>query len=388
MPRPRGQDRIHQRSPHGRAQNLEPSFEQAPRIEGLPRRTFTHSHLHPEPCPPRALSTQSYISHSDRKPTMNRTLSPVHRIYRPTIALPGARLVLAAIACVLLTSACAQHAKQGPKPMLHGIVGQQLVGLDPSLGVGATLLTSPALLDLGALTYAADCDCFYAVVGSTHDPVIMRLDPRTGITSQVAEVRVPDLHLSRVEALAWNPEQGLLYAAGGASTFASNRLLSVDPSTGKVKDLGLIEGTVQGEADALTFAGGKLLAIDSAAQISQLYALDLRPGRVRARPLGSPFAGDILDMEYDPDRSLLLAVEATAGRLLTLDLEGRLQADGDPTTANGAAGPHLSGLALVRGRQLVPTSIFGDGFESGTIHLWSDARQGQEKEGQEKEGQE
>lgn len=289
-----------------------------------------------------------------------------HLLFRPVVGV---------LLGVLLTTACSQHSNRSQPPRLHGIVGQQLVGLDASYGVGAALLTSPSLLDLGALTYAADCDCFYAVVGSTHDPVIMRLDPRTGAADQVAEMRLPDLNLNRVEALAWNPDQQLLYAAGGVSTFASNRLLSVDPKTGQVKDLGFIKGTVQGEADALAFAGGKLLAVDSAAQSSQLYALDLGPNRVQARALGSPFPGTVMDMEYDPDRSLLLAVEAVAGQLLTFDLQGRLLDGNGTPTASPEDGLRLTGLALVRGRHLVPTAIFMDGFESGTVSLWSGAQQ-------------
>ncbi len=304
---------------------------------------------------------------------MNRNASNPKTPHHQSIAL----VVTAALLSALLASACSQNSSRGNPPLLHGIVGQQLVALDPSRGAGAALLTSPALLDLGALTYAADCDCFYAVVGSTHDPVIMRLDPRTGAADQVAEMRLPDLNLNRVEALAWNPDQELLYAAGGVSTFASNRLFSVDPKTGQVKDLGPIEGTVQGEADALTFAGGKLLAVDSAVQVSQLYALDLRPGRVQARALGAPFPGTVLDMEYDPDRSLLLAVEAVAGQLLTFDLQGRLQDDGG-NQATAPQGSRLTGLALVRGRHLVPTAIFIDGFESGTMSLWSDSQQDQD----------
>lgn len=278
---------------------------------------------------------------------------------------------LGAVFGLLLLTSCSQQTGVETQHPLHGIVGQQLVALDDSMGVAAELLTSPTLTDLGALTYAADCDCFYAVVDSTHDPVLMRLDRRTGEVEKVTPLVLPDLVLNRVEALAWNSQEGLLYGAGGFSTFASNRLFSVDPSNRRIRDLGPIKGTYQNEADALAFAGGKLLAIDSAAQTSQLYTLEVQRRRVRARALGKPFTGTVVDMEFDPDRTLLLAVEASAGRLLTFDMDGRPLTPGDGTTAEG-----LSGLALVKKRHLVPTMIFSDGFESGTALLWS-AQEGQ-----------
>lgn len=279
----------------------------------------------------------------------------------------GTKYLAFAVLSLILVTGCSRNQEITTGHALHAVIGQQLVALDSSHGVAAELLTSPQINDLGALTYAADCDCFYAVVDSTQRPTLVRLDRRSGEIKKITPLRLPDLAMNRVEALAWNPQENLLYAAGGVSAFASNRLFSVDPQTRRIRDLGPIKGTTQNEADALAFAQGRLLAIDSAAQMSQLFSFELLPERVRARPLGQPFAGTVTDMEFDPERSLLLAVEGSTGRLLTLNLEGIPQATQDGETEIG-----MSALAMVHNRHLVPTQIFADGFESGTLSLWSD----------------
>lgn len=289
------------------------------------------------------------------------------RILSPRRLFPLSILLLAG-----LLGACAGQSAPQTSPAeafpWHGVSGQKLLALDTSQGITLERLESETLQDVGSLTYASDCNCFYAVVESTTLPALVRIEPETGEVTRITRLRLKGLRMSRVEALTWNPRDGRLYAAGGESTFASHRVFSIDPVSRSLEDYGDVEGTMQKDIDALTVAGAQILAVDGAAGSSQLYRLEMRPGRVKAHPVGKQFRGSVVDLEFDAETQRVVAVTQD-GRLLTVDLEGNMLAQ------TGGLAKGLSAVAFVGAAEThAPDALFSDGFESGTLSLWSDHR--------------
>ncbi len=268
----------------------------------------------------------------------------------------------------LLLGACAGQPAPQTSPVesfpWHGVSGQKLLALDTSQGIALERLQSEILQDVGALTYAADCDCFYAVVHSTTLPALARIELDSGEVTRITRLRLRGLRMSRVEALTWNPRDGQLYAAGGKSTFASHRVFSIDPVSRSIEDYGDVDGTMQGDIDALTVAGAQILAVDGAAGSSQLYRLEMRPGRVKAHALGKQFNGSVVDLEFDAERQVVVAV-TTDGRLLAVDLAGKMLAQ------TGGLSKGLSAVAFVGAPEVHSDILFADGFESGDVAQWS-----------------
>lgn len=141
----------------------------------------------------------------------------------------------------------------------------------------------------------------------------------------------------------------------------SDRLLRLDGATGQATEIARIQGTIQGDVDALVFVGATLFAVDAAAGHSTLYRIDKQSGVATA--LGGRFDGTVIDLAFDPEtRRLLAAVEGDA-RLVAIELE-----DGLVTEIGSEIDAPIKALAFQRA---IPTGLLQDDFESGDLSSWS-----------------
>lgn len=263
----------------------------------------------------------------------------------------------------------------GPRPPAEpevqwiGVSGDHVLAFDATQDAVATLVsTSDELRDVGALTYDRSTRTLYAVTDHTRMPRLVALDRETGVATVVGPIVIPGdrARLSRVEGLAFNAEDGRLYAAGGTSSFASNRLLMVDPATGKARELARVQGTLQNEIDAMTFAGGELYATDGVAGATALYQIDLETGEATAQ--GEQFPQNPTDLGFHPDARRLLGTLALRRELVVLTLGGEATELGPTHGELDFGGVPMSALAFTG----TPGSslLFNDGFESGDLSAW------------------
>jgi DNA-binding beta-propeller fold protein YncE len=242
-----------------------------------------------------------------------------------------------------------------PEPGLYAITIGRLV----KIGDPRELAPSPALTRIAAMTYDPATRRLYAVTNTQSQPRLIAVNPTTGEAEVIAPIESPDLKLKLVESLTVDPRSGTLFAAGGDSTFASNVLLTVDPATGRARQVAQIRGTIQREVDAMTFVDTTIFSIDGAGNSSALYRLDPQLGQ--ATRVATPFPRTVSDLAFDPASRRLYAVQSPDGRLLTISLDGQ-QVDVMPAPAGG-----LSAVAVIPD---VKASLFADGFESGDASAW------------------
>lgn len=271
------------------------------------------------------------------------------------------RKALQLLVVALVLGACATTSKIGrpPEPAagVYGIDHGKLVAVNGSSDTAG----AEALGNIGAMTYDPEARRFYAIASEPNQPGLIAVDPSTGEATAIGPIETTGVNLTLVEGLAFDPLSSTLYAAGGASTFASNILLTVDVATGKAQQVARIRGTIQDEVDAMTFVDGVLYAFDGAGNSSALYRLDLDTGQ--ATRISKPFAGTVADMAFDPAGRRLLGVQGSDGRLLSISLDGEGIQE-LPTSAES-----LTALAIIPDSS--GGSLFNDSFESGDASAWS-----------------
>lgn len=276
-------------------------------------------------------------------------------------------LTLAALALAIGGCASGGGRPAAPPAKLYAVAGSQLLRLDPDTGAATPVAEIAGLDDLGALTYDPGLDSFYAVVDATTEPRLVAIARATGEVLEIGPLAVSGRPLTRAEALAWNLSDGRLYAAAGRKSFASNRLLEVDPTTGGASDVANVQGTTQDDVDGLVFVGSVLYAVDATVSSSTLFTLDLETGEAAATDV--VFEAKVADLAYDPDSRQLFAAAEGRRELLVLSLDGGAVRTLTPAaTAEGEAGAAaIAGLAFVR----TARGLMVDDFESGSLSSWS-----------------
>ncbi len=289
----------------------------------------------------------------------NLRRSSVWRDARRLLPAAGALLLCA---CATSTTTGGLRSS-GSAAGVYGIAGDRLLTLGevPGFAPPAGGQSKPVeLSDVGAMTYDPGTRRFYAIADASSKPRLIAVDPATGEATAIGPVETPGLKITIADAIAVDPRDGTLYAAGGKSTFASNVLLRVDPETGAAEQVGPIRGTIQDEIDAMAFAGGELYAVDGGGNSSALYRLDTGTGQ--ASRIGEPFAGAVTDVAFDPISQRLIGAQGTSGSLLSISLKS-------------ATVSELQATAPVTAVAVIPlaasASLFEDGFESGDSSAWS-----------------
>ena len=275
-------------------------------------------------------------------------------------------LIIAGLLGACATSTGSRWGKpKEPATGLYGVADGKLV----YLGDSEQNLKDAAEIDsVSALTYDPTAKQFYALAGAKSQPRLVALDPATGAVSAIGLLTLPDLRLTLADALAFDPKSGMLYAAGGRSTFASNVLLTVDPATGEAQQIGPIQGTAQSEADAMAFVDGTLYAIDSSGKTSTLYRIDTDTGE--ATRVGESFGKSVTDLAFDATTRRLIGAQSD-GPPLTISLDA--ENIGEMPDTAGAA----TALAIIP--KADDASLFADSFETGDASAWTrrpDQRQG------------
>ncbi len=277
--------------------------------------------------------------------------------------------ILCLVALSLLAVGCASLGKRRdttPEIELVGVSGSHVLAVGAADGAATLIGSTEELRDVGALTYDRASGTLYGVNDHTRLPTLITIDLATGEATVIGPIAPPRSKLTRVEGLAFNPVDGTLYAAGGKSAFASNRLLRVDPATGAAHELARVSGTLQNEIDAMAFADGVLYATDGVAGSTVLYRID--PATGEATALGEPFTQNVTDMDYYPDIYRLFGTIGARRQLVILNLggeatelgptHGELDFEGAPMTALAFTG--TPGASVV----------FADGFETGDLSKW------------------
>ncbi len=242
---------------------------------------------------------------------------------------------------------------------LYGITDGRLLGLSRGSKLKGEGNAAEKLEDVSSMAYSAKSRRFFAIADASSQPRLVAFDPASGESISIGPIEVPDLDLTLAEALAFNPKDGQLYAAGGDSAFASDVLLVVDPATGQARQIAGIRGTIQNEIDAMTFVGDVLYAIDGAGQSAALYRIDSETGE--ALRVSEPFTAAVTDLAFDIARNRLIAAQGSQGPLLAISLDGQKIDDLPNKTSE------VTAVALVP----IKPSLFEDGFESGDTSAWT-----------------
>ncbi len=206
-------------------------------------------------------------------------------------------------------------------PVLFGAIGNHIVTVNQGTGEAEELGTTPSYSGLEAMTYHADRGTMYGIVDGATDPKLARIDRGSGQATVIGPIDIasPFLDLHLAEALAFNPADGKLYAAGsefgvpqGASK--SDRLVTVDPATGSATMIAFFSGVE--EADAMDFAGGTLYVSNTAPPQTFLYAVD--PATAIATLIGEVGFNHVADVAYNADTDVLYGTAHTDRLLIRI----------------------------------------------------------------------
>lgn len=248
---------------------------------------------------------------------------------------------------------------------LFGVAGDHFVSIDAVTGLATELTTSPDLWEVGALTYDPASHTFYAVAHSATDPELIAIDRDSGDVRKIGPIDMPTLDLTLVEGLAFDPVDGILYATGSRSRFASERLLTLDVANGEAHMIGKILGTPQNDVDALVAIGGKLYGVDTAGNSGAVYEIDKRDARASLQPRRFPRA--ITDLAFEPEGRRLLATVDGTHLLLSMATNGQVSDLGPTHSEAGLGGWPISAIACID----PATGLFDDDFESGDLASWT-----------------
>lgn len=215
---------------------------------------------------------------------------------------------------------------------LFGIIGDHLVSVDKLTGDATDIGTTCGFSELRELTWHENLGKLYGVADPFTDPKLVCIDRNSGQATLVAPIDITaptfvDVRL--MEALAYNPVDGLLYGAVNnlpvPLSFSSNRLITIDPLTGNATQIAFISGTVQNEADDIFFVNGIPNSIDgnSVSNYSQ-YTLNLTTGEAT------------LIAQSNTSSAQSFAYDASTQTLFACSWDNLHQLAGiDPSTAQG-----------------------------------------------------
>lgn len=195
--------------------------------------------------------------------------------------LEGFLQVLAVIILLLLSkNAISQNYT------LYAIIGNNLAVIDQTTG-DATLVAplSGSFADFSGLTYHVGLNKLLAITDRKTDPRLIEIDIITGAVSVLGSVDIqsPFMDLKLLEAMEYNPSDGILYGAGYELTttnnwFSSRRLISINPTNGNANFISDISGTCQDEADSFAFSALGTYSLDGCSTSVRLYSIDLITG--------------------------------------------------------------------------------------------------------------
>lgn len=243
----------------------------------------------------------------------------------------------------------------GPSSRLLGIATSHLsphgtlVELDPTTGEATELhQIGTDLRRAVGMTYAPDLLSVYAVAKSISAPELIRIDPATGEVELVGTIEIADRRgepLALIDALAYNPCDGYLYATGGFVLSFSDLLLRVHPTRAVAEIVGSMRDP--DDVDLLEFVDCELLGGDAftGAVVTTLYWIDLTTAEAR-RAMAVSFIVD--GLAWDPVEGGLMATTSRDRTVLRLDLDAAgSKVVGQSHTEADYDGKQISALTFV-----------------------------------------
>lgn len=252
---------------------------------------------------------------------------------------------------------------------IYGIIGNQLAEIDPETGIASPIATlSGGYSDLSGLTYDPVLDKLFIVAHARSNPLLLSIERRSGQMTLVGAIDQvsPAIDFRLIEAMAYNPEDGKLYAAGYEQTvdqgwFFSRRLMQVDPLTGKATVVASITGTCHDEADALAFAFTSnvkysLDVCQTTHSFTGLYSIDLSSGVSSLIGYNSLPGGATLGVH--PQTGKLYAVAPGERKLYcVMTATGAVSLIGPTHAADSFNGNLLTEVVFAPARQQPPVAI-------------------------------
>lgn len=225
------------------------------------------------------------------------------------------RLLLFFLVLLFVSNAKAQST-------LFAIIGDKLVNIDPTTAETTVLTTiTPGFESFSGMTYHADLDMIFLVADRTVDPRLVSLDRCTGEMTEIGPIDLKNVDIKLIEAMEYNPNDGLLYAAGQdtppPANFFSPRLMVVDPATGNATQVASITGTCQSESDGFAFTTGATYTFDGCPDPESLYTIDLATGTTSF--IGSNGVQGTSQVTIDPVSGILYTVNPATQQLFSID---------------------------------------------------------------------
>jgi hypothetical protein len=205
---------------------------------------------------------------------------------------------------------------------LYAIIGDKLVNINPNTAETTELTAiSPGFENFSGMTYHADLDMIFMVADRAEDPRLISLDRCTGEMTEVGPIDLKNVDIKLIEAMEYNPNDGLLYAAGQdtppPANFFSPRLMVVDPATGNATQVASITGTCQNESDGFAFTTGATYTFDGCPDPESLYTIDLATGTTSF--IGSNGVQGTSQVTVDPATGTLYTVNPATQQLFSID---------------------------------------------------------------------
>lgn len=180
------------------------------------------------------------------------------------------------------------HPSYSQDYVLYALIGDYLASVDPATGEATEIAKlTPGFSNFAGLTFDQNINELLVVVDRNTNPRLASIDRCTGEIEVIGFIdqQEPFLDFKVVESMEYNPDDGLLYAAGyelnaEQNWFYSRRLMTVDPLTGDATVIATISGTCQDDADAFAFAfsNGVKYVMDGCPSPISLYSVDLTNG--------------------------------------------------------------------------------------------------------------
>ena len=239
------------------------------------------------------------------------------------------------IAALVFLPSAGRASSGGTTYSLLATIGERLVSVDKLSGV-ATEIGPTTGYTITELAYDRHAQILYGIANAFLDPLLITIDPVTALVTPIGPVDLPGMDLDMIEALAFNPLDGLLYAAASEfgpfhdpSDYRSEKLVTVDPSTLVPGTPVLatfranITGTLQNEADEFEFVNGVLYTHDGNGDDKhRMYWVDPQTAQ-----------GTLVGQTPKVDDAYGLSLDAAAGTLYAFRRDNRQLTIMDTATA-------------------------------------------------------
>ena len=237
---------------------------------------------------------------------------------------------------------------------LYGVIGNELVSINTTTALATSVgAFNNALTPVSNLAYHPGTGQLLGVSTSTSAPNLVELDPITGAATVIAPIVLSPTNTvaGLLEGLAYNPADGLLYAAidslSPPTSFRSYIFVTIDPATAIATKIADISGTCNQEADAMIWNNGSMFTTDGCPNPNNFYKVNPLTGF--STFIGVTGVLGVGDFAFNTLTNLQYGYD-TNRQLWTIDTtNANISVIGNTHTAADFAGQFLRGIAFVPG---------------------------------------